>query len=75
MLDGPLLAPIAADEALFRRVRVDAGTLAWPGDIDIAPETLIWDGPDPGDDSTRRPQQFLRPKQPRQSLAAGNERR
>jgi len=25
---------------LFARVRVDYGTVVWPGDIDIAPETL-----------------------------------
>ena len=26
--------------ALFERVRVDYGTVVWPGEIDIAPETL-----------------------------------
>ena len=25
---------------LFRRARVQNGTVAWPGDLDIAPETL-----------------------------------
>ncbi len=25
---------------LFERVRVDYGTVVWPGEIDIAPETL-----------------------------------
>jgi hypothetical protein len=25
---------------LFRRVRVEHGTVTWPGDLDIAPETL-----------------------------------
>lgn len=25
---------------LFRRARVEFGTVVWPGDIDIAPETL-----------------------------------
>ncbi len=25
---------------LFRRVRVQYGTVTWPGDLDIAPETL-----------------------------------
>jgi hypothetical protein len=64
LLHGPLFEPIAADESLFRQVRVDYGTLVWPGAIDIAPETLIWDGPAPADESTRRPAPFLRPRQP-----------
>ncbi len=29
-----------ATPALFNRVRVDYGTVVWPGNIDIAPETL-----------------------------------
>jgi len=29
-----------AAPALFERVRVDYGTLVWPGEIDVAPETL-----------------------------------
>jgi hypothetical protein len=31
--------------------------------VDLAPETLIWDGPDPADVS-RRPEPFLRPQPP-----------
>ena len=31
-----------SDPAFFRLVRVECGTLAWPGDIDIAPED-VWD--------------------------------
>ena len=65
VLDGPVFAPIAADDAQFRRVRAIDGTLVWPGDVDIAPETLIWDGPDPGPAETRRPAAFLRPQVPR----------
>lgn len=29
--------------ALFERVRVDYGTVVWPGEIDVAPETLYDD--------------------------------
>ncbi|WP_173806630.1 DUF2442 domain-containing protein [Sphaerotilus uruguayifluvii] len=32
-----------ATPALFERVRVEYGTAVWPGDIDIAPETLYDD--------------------------------
>ncbi len=55
---------ISVDDAVFREVYVDAGTLAWPGEVDLAPETLIWDGPDPKN-RTRRPEAFLRPRKPR----------
>jgi hypothetical protein len=64
LLWGPVFEPIAADDDVFQLVRVDYGTLAWPGDVDIAPETLIWDGPYPDDESTRRPAPYLRPRRP-----------
>ena len=62
--DGTVVVErITLDDAAFREVSVDYGTLAWPGDIDLAPETLIWDGPYPGDER-RRPEPFLRPRKP-----------
>ncbi|WP_299437275.1 DUF2442 domain-containing protein [uncultured Rhodospira sp.] len=43
----PLLAmtpwTAIAAPALFKRVRVEHGTVAWPGEIDVAPETLYAD--------------------------------
>jgi hypothetical protein len=64
LLDGVgVFERISSDDDAFREVYVDCGTLAWPGDVDIAPETLIWDGPDPADQS-RRPEDFLRPQRP-----------
>lgn len=39
-LDG-VLSPLG-DPDRFREVRVEFGTAAWPGDIDLAPETLYW---------------------------------
>ena len=67
LLDGPVFVRIAAEDAVFRRVRAIDGTLVWPGDVDIAPETLIWDGPTPADEATRRPESFLRPRSPSRS--------
>jgi hypothetical protein len=68
LLDGVgVFRRISFDDAAFREVYVDYGTLAWPGEVDIAPETLIWDGPDPADDS-RRPELFLRPRSPSRSI-------
>lgn len=32
-----------ATPALFEKVRVDYGTVVWPGEIDVAPETLYDD--------------------------------
>jgi hypothetical protein len=67
LLDGVgVFERISFDDAAFREVYVDYVTLAWPGDVDIAPETLISDGPDPAV-SSRRPEPFLRPLPPGRS--------
>lgn len=39
---GPVFEPVRRDRSLFQAAFVDAGTVAWPGDADLAPETLIW---------------------------------
>lgn len=47
---GPVFEPIRNDPILFRQVFVDpiGGTIAWPGEVDMAPETLYyWDQPVP----------------------------
>lgn len=69
LLDGVgVFERISFDDAAFREVSVDDGTLVWPGEVDIAPETLIWDGPAPKDEA-RRPAKFLRPQRPRHTRA------
>lgn len=65
LLRGPVFKTIASDDVVFRRVRAVDGTIVWPGDVDLAPETLIWDGPTPPDELTRRPEPILRPQPPR----------
>jgi hypothetical protein len=69
LLWGPVFDRIRVDDAAFGRVRARYGTLTWPGNVDIAPETLIWDGPDPDDDDLRRPDLFLRPRRPTYSAS------
>ena len=41
-LRGPIFAPLQADPALFRSVRVDPqlGTIVWPNGADIDPDVL-----------------------------------
>ena len=56
---GPVFERIAASEEAFAEVVVEGGTAAWPSDgADIAPETLIWNGPEPPDDTDLGPPDF-----------------
>jgi len=66
LLWGPVFDRLRTDDAFFRRVRARYGTVTWPGNVDIAPETIIWDGPDPADE-TRLPEPFLRVRSPSRS--------
>ena len=47
LLSGRVFEAIRRDAALFRQVRVEHGTLVWPGDVDLCPDVLIWQGPPP----------------------------
>jgi hypothetical protein len=58
LLWGPVFEPLR-DDARFRQVFVRAGTVAWPGDLDLDPDVLIWGGPAPRDPA-QRPLQSLR---------------
>jgi hypothetical protein len=65
LLDGRgIFARISRDDVAFREVYVANGTLAWPGDVDLAPETVIWDGPYPIDESAVSPKPNLRVRRP-----------
>ncbi|HSJ26960.1 MAG TPA: DUF2442 domain-containing protein, partial [Acidimicrobiia bacterium] len=39
---GPVFEPVRTDREVFEAAFVDGGTVAWPGNADLAPETLIW---------------------------------
>jgi hypothetical protein len=39
---GPAFEPVRTDREIFEAAFVDGGTVAWPGNADLAPETLIW---------------------------------
>lgn len=71
LLWGQVFDRLRSDDELFRRVRARHGTVTWPGGLDLAPETLIWDGPEPAADEPRRPEASMRPRSRRhgQSLA------
>ncbi|MGK2850383.1 MAG: DUF2442 domain-containing protein [Candidatus Limnocylindrales bacterium] len=70
VLDGRgVFARITADDAAFREVYAAYGTIVWPGEVDLAPETLIWDGPTPADEATRKPAPFLRIRRPPMAYA------
>jgi hypothetical protein len=59
LLQGPVLDGLRTDYSEFRRARVRHGTVEWPGDLDLAPETLNWDGPTPGDPSDPPPARLV----------------
>lgn len=42
-LRGPIFEPIRNDLALFRNVRIEGGTIAWPNGADIDPDVLYYD--------------------------------
>jgi hypothetical protein len=60
ILTGPIFDALREDPALFRDVRVEGGTVAWPNGADICPDVLIWDGPPPEGDRTPPVQLRLR---------------
>jgi Protein of unknown function (DUF2442) len=55
LLVGPVFESIRRDPGLFRQVRVEHGTVTWPGDVDLCPDVLIWQGPPPEDEAKSKP--------------------
>lgn len=53
LVRGGVFEPLRERRELFEAAFVDGDTVAWAGEVDIAPETLIWDGPEPDDESAR----------------------
>lgn len=56
---GGVFADIEADPAVFKRVHVDGGGIAWPGEVDICPDVLYGHG-EPVD-GTRFVRRVIRP--------------
>ncbi len=49
LLRGPVFSQIRGDETRFKELRVESGTLVWPGGADLCPDVLIWGGLPPAD--------------------------
>jgi hypothetical protein len=49
LLAGPIFEEIKTDDTVFRQMRVEGGTLAWPNGADLCPDVLIWGGLPPAD--------------------------
>lgn len=61
LMRGPVFEAIRTDRAMFALLRVRRGTVEWPGDIDLDPAVLLWNGTWPRDPSaTPEPRLVLR---------------
>jgi len=61
LLWGPVFERVAASDEAFAEVTVANGTVSWlRNGADIAPETLIWNGPEPSEGSPAVPAATLR---------------
>jgi hypothetical protein len=49
MLEGAMFSEIRRDQARFRDMRVEGGTLVWPNGADLCPDVLIWGGLPPAE--------------------------
>lgn len=60
LLVGPVFEEIGRDEARFREVQVEGGTVVWPNGADLCPDVLIWGGSPPIDERVPPPDLRLR---------------
>ncbi|MBK9711943.1 MAG: DUF2442 domain-containing protein [Kouleothrix sp.] len=44
---GPIFEPVRTDPTMFRSMRVEGGTIAWPNGADIDPDVLYYNGAPP----------------------------
>jgi hypothetical protein len=49
-LVGPVFEAVRTDPTVFAQVRVHHGTVVWPGEVDLCPDVLIYDGAPPDTD-------------------------
>jgi hypothetical protein len=49
LLAGAVFSEIQSDQARFREMRVEGGTLVWPNGADLCPDVLIWGGLPPAE--------------------------
>jgi hypothetical protein len=47
LMVGPIFDALKADQAIFKQVKVEYGTVVWPNGADLCPDTVIWGGPPP----------------------------
>ncbi len=49
MLKGAVFFEISSDDAHFREMRVEDGSLVWPNGADLCPDLVIWGGLPPAE--------------------------
>lgn len=69
LLQGPVFQQLREDYDAFRCVRANSGTLEWPGEIDLDPAVVIWNGPR-ASDPREQPAASLVISYPAEELAA-----
>ena len=59
LIRGPVFQALREDYSQFQSARVRHGTVAWPGDLDIDPAVLIWNGAGPTDAAAPPPDRLV----------------
>lgn len=55
LLRGAVFAALREHPERFREVRVVDGTVAWPGGLELCPDTVVWGGLPPADGEATSP--------------------